>query len=340
MTSISALAGSRQVGGMLGNTERFVVTQTDSQETFVDNHGPYQKDGNALKTRYLGRCLVMGTGQGYLIEHATDNSHILEQDTPKEVAEKLFETTNGREYGTKGLSFIVAGNDGKTSEIYHVHASPKKSRRVSGPVGWIFDGSGARLMRPAFERDIKNGALNLNMGTLQMSMADLISYQWNLGDNAANDIGVNDRWEVGLVTPDKIRTLISPTVPLWSTALEEYIQLNLGVNVTDSEKMGPFWGVMNDLHHAIEIGCRRLGQADYRLNQTFGNQKYRPAGNRVDELIKSKLSERDEERRKLGVLVDAWYSGELETVVTALDMFSDERKTMRTKAVEIARQAA
>ena len=166
---------------------------------------------------------------------------------------------------------------------------------------------------------------------------------FSLGQTAGHDIGVDDKLQIALVGPDRMRLLYHPLVNLESLRdYFTYFAKTFGVRAQEQgetdQRFTDINAVLNDLYHAILIGSSSMSVADRTVNRNNTMSKVDSSNReRYEKQRLEALAERDKQKGYVKELVDGWAGGDIAQVVAALNSYRDRRNTRYSKAVEFVK---
>jgi 20S proteasome alpha/beta subunit len=309
--------------------KEYILAESDSQATsFFTN----SRKNDAQKLYRIGNYLTMFSGD---VESGMSIIKELQYSPSRyanDAADGIINFANRFKLNQDiPLTFIVSGYDNRgTKSIYYVDATGARlGRQIHHKVPLIFDGSGSRESHRAFQRDIEK---------FTSIPTDLIEglkacYEW--GVKAAEDIGSNDKFQLGLISEDGIKTLYHPDVRMGPNDSYVYFKTNLpSVNIPKPEEIRLSDGIagkakvlLNDLYNAVITTCGRMHVRDLECNRELFNLKTEPKERtKTEKELSKRLAYRDKEKLNLRDLVTAWNSGDSSQIVSSLDSFYRQRR--------------
>ena len=243
----------------MGSVDRVVL----SQEGVRINPNGGTKNDNHQKLFQIRDYLLMGTGRGDLIQAAAIEVSKLEISSAKELADKILEVTaNYSLTKDDALNFIVGGKDEGSLSIYQVNTTGNY-RAIDGTADYkkrgiekrdaAFDGSGATHVR-----DYLKGCGAAGKPLVAKDLADALVLAYEFGKTGANDTGVNDKLQYGVVSDNGVSTLYHPDVMLLTQeGFQQYLGEMCGVDMSlpaqdaGEEEVNQLYAKRNDLARVL-----------------------------------------------------------------------------------------
>lgn len=318
----------------------YVFCVSDSQSTIIDEKGA-TKLSYQQKLVTLGDNLVMATGLRNLAILAYEKLEGTNLPASK-LAEAILEVTKEPAEQLKGnrdasTMFFVAGHDDKGLSTYEVIAvEADKRQRAVVPASRIYSrGSASPYVASNLEVRFKEGFL-----TLPETPLDAIAMCFGVGETADKDLGVNDKLQLGFVSPDSMRLLTPPGLEIISYAqCNKIYKLLTGLDFNLSEKTSrarkdKLLQVTRSCfshYHTLETRMARIKSADLEANRAHEENKRK---NRVSSKNHSAAMKRlFDEKRKAQSAVDAFMTGGIEALIQASREFHAEEESAFTAAL-------
>lgn len=306
---------------------------TDSQTTGY---------GAKIKSQKLfsrGGVLIAGSGNRGRIEATMDNLRDLrgKMVDPSYVSQRLVDFGRGFKFRGKqdGQSHIVVGLENGKPTIYEVVLSSQrygmeKEVPLFRRTRRSFQGSGSSQTGPAIKRDMQTKSRVLYDPT------EGLLFCFSFGSIADEDIAVDERLQIGLVTPEKTRLLYHPTVELFSEDSWEYLRTNLDLKATRDEldKLGKedrgkhhrIYAVFNDLYQALLVSCKSMESVDADANDAHTWSKVDPSLREdYDADRREFILKRDEAKTAVTELLNSWLSGDVSVIEDSLRRYNERR---------------
>ncbi|MBN2458911.1 hypothetical protein JXB28_01375 [Candidatus Woesearchaeota archaeon] len=218
----------------------YLVMVADSMASYAgkENHS-VSKEDRSQKMYVVGEkknFLIMGTGRGDMIRNVALSLYDANLDSLKEASDAILEITDGFDPGDTitPLNFIVGGNyvieRENRRELGFAHvvatvvppdqkASSAEYRQREGSLCYdAVDGSGAI---PVMEHKKKSAQFGKDM---VFDLADVLVELYEQGKAGAQDTGVNDKLQFGIINKNSASTIYHPDIWLVSSQhFDEYL---------------------------------------------------------------------------------------------------------------------
>ncbi len=328
MTNIMAVT----VGYRDGKNAVYVCT--DSQGT------SWQDKQNLQKLFRRGGNLIASTGSyKRLTDAVRDLKELKDGVEPSYVCQRIldFGKANFRFKDENDWQiYVVVGMESGKPTIYSVGLGIDSLNPNSGvepiwrDVTRAFHGSGSRQTAPAVQRDIETGNTKLD------DLTEGMSFVFSLANRADIDLFVNDRLQIGLVTPDQTRLLYHPVITSDGGLQDstDYFRVNFGISEKqplpkDLGDLNHLRAGLNDLYHALLVSCRGMEIEDRDVNAANTAAKTDlPNREKHEAERQNALKRRDERKVHVTDLVDSWTSGDFSKLSEALKRYHDRREEM------------
>jgi hypothetical protein len=316
----------------------YVFTIADGQGT-----NGHRKIDNAMKLKKVGSNIVMGTGREDHILHVYGT--VPQSEGPRKIAEGIVATSKANlrlDPQKEGLEFIVAGLEGSNPEIYRVDASGASLGKPDFiKTGFAFTGSGIAEVGPMLERDFETG-----LGMALTDLSEGLAFTYAIGRKAHRNTYVNDKFQIGLLGNERIRTLYHPDVELENDWFE-YVKTNFGItldqpfienkpNWSAIERNRSMGSVLNDMYRSMMISCARMNGADMNVNVAHGLMKSNSESREEHGSDwKRFLEYRDQFKADVTKFIDTWIAGDLNATLAYLSAFDKTRSQERSGALGV-----
>ena len=169
-----------------------------------------------------------------------------------------------------------------------------------------------------------------------------MSFIFSLANRADIDLFVNDRLQIGLVTPNQTRLLYHPAVTSDGGLTDEmdYFGVNFPILTLQTSPEGSVTpdnlrAGLNDLYHALLVSCRSMEIEDRSVNAANTAAKT-DFSNREKHQAESQkaLERRDKRKSHVDDLVDSWTSGDFSRLANALKRYHHRREEIYGSGVE------
>ncbi len=327
MTNIMAVT----VGYRDGKNAVYVCT--DSQAT------GWEQKGNVQKLFRRGGNLISSTGRhSRAIESIRELGQLKNRVEPSYIAQRLLDF--GKEnfkFGDEkdGQDYVVVGLEGGQPVIYSVILSKHSLDPNSGyaPIEKVphsFRGSGSRQTIPAMQRDMETGNMRFD------DLTEGMYFCFSLSNRADIDLFVNDRLQIGLVTPSQTRLLYHPAITSDGGLQDATDYFRVNFDIPDAQTLPEDLGdlnhlraCLNDLYHALLVSCRGMEIEDRDVNAANTAAKTDLTNREKHEAERQNaLKRRDERKFYVAELVDSWTSGYFSILTEALKRYHDRREEM------------
>ncbi|GEM_PF-6995102 len=325
----------------LGKTPH-IFCVTDSQASF----SPRRKEPNAPKLVQHGHNLIMSSGRGDIVNrvytHLSQNDVTADTVSAQELAIAL--STMFEEMGIKiqhqedSTYFLVMGRNKDDKDKLQMYEVSIICRDIPGkpydliPVNHdsYGAGSGSAYVRAALERDGEMGFFATPSTALEaMYLLFLV------GKKAGTDIGVNEKLQLGFISPAAVRVLRAPGVQHPSReGLNRYIESLTSIKgiispefaedfyvrdrKSESDRYTAISRTLDDFYYAWETQMYRLLNRDFKANAVHTRLKSGEA-NIAD--YERAMQDRKIEVEATQPVVEAFMQGGIENIVTALRQF-------------------
>lgn len=230
MTNITAIKSTEKNGNEEKEALLFV---TDSMSSYMAKP---EKNDRQQKLHQIGDFLVCSTGY---TELALDTAARLMEDSfssVDQVSDAILKITHG--YGLTpddGLNFIVGGKGKKGLELRHINTTGNYkhingiadySKRGFREGQFFFDGS-AEFFVTQYLKGLGDAGKIIPIDNHVESFGLL----YDISMAGAINTGVNDKLQIGVITPEKASLLYDPDVSLELDSWPTYVKNSIGVDV-------------------------------------------------------------------------------------------------------------
>src|SRR3989338_934241 len=327
MTNIMAVT----VGYKDGKNAVYICT--DSQAT------GWEEKGNVQKLFRRGGNLISSTGRhSRTIESIRELGQLKSGVEPSYIAQRLLDFGKANfKFGDEkdGQDYVVVGLEKGEPVIYSIILSkdtldPHSRYPPIEKVPHSFRGTGSRQTIPAIQRDMETGNLRFD------DLTEGMSFIFSLANRADIDLFVNDRLQIGLVTPNQTRLLYHPAVTSDGGLTDEMDYFRVNFDIPDTQALPEDLGDLNrlraglnDLYNAFLVSCRAMEIEDRAVNAASTAVKTNFPNRDKHEADRQKaLERRDTRKEHVMMLVDAWTKGEPYWLGEALKKYHRRREEM------------
>ena len=313
-----------------------------------------REKGRAQKLFLRGGNLITSTGRlDRLMESVESLKDLKDGSPPSYVCERVFE--HGRKFNFRkpkkgghqdSQGYIVAGLENDEPTIYSVNISreayepdPEFKPIIKMP-SYCFKGSGSSQVVPATQRDFETG----NMGLVDF--VEGLALCFSYGEKAQIDLWVDEKLQIGLITPKFTRLLYHPATNFSIEDAIKHFTLSTGIvfdpkEFTEDHRKG--FGnvntVLNDLYQAFLINCKTMENADRDVNSY--NAMSKTDFSKREKYEKNRLlsiEERDSIRGYIKELFDGWVSGDISKIAEAVRTHTKRREERYKSADEFIKR--
>jgi len=326
----------------------YLFMVTDSQSTTG-----YDTSGNRPKLVRRGNAFVTSAGNatiGWNIKQRLLDERL--DIPPYKLAERILQLSEDelrdpalrRQKNWEALAFtkfVVAGKDDDSIEIYEIpilddEAETRGVYRV--PSSSI--GSGARKVNVALARDRETGAYPLFSDS-----TEALSFCYSMGTVASEDIGVNERLQYGIITPDSTRMLVDPNV-VSNYPMVDFIEYMKQITGIDLEEAQKFYDdnhnrstllnrVVGNLFFGLERELNRMYHADINMNNVHSQFK---EGQATIEDYQKAYEVRQLHKQRVTVMFEAFLKGGIENIVGAVRTFHRQEEETLAEALNLKQE--
>lgn len=259
-----------------------------------------EKTGGFQKLFSVGESFLLCSGMSDILQYIAGEI-IKEADkyrNPEAIAERIMEVMDKDVIlqSGEGLGMIVAGKGDKHLEVYSIrpHRFRKPIFRTSGNA---FDGSGARFVAGAFERDRQKGFMS---DPVNDTLADLTLRFFDFGYAATKSAGVNEELQYGFFLGGKSAALFHPHVSQAAPS-REYCNENGEFSPGKAQENQSFY---KDLTRALAEMYNMHFDFNMMASQLRDGTANKPEA--AVEEMQRKVAEIDKARQKVNTMIEAY----------------------------------
>ena len=168
---------------------------------------------------------------------------------------------------------------------------------------------------------------------------------FSYGFKAGVDLFVDDKLQIGLVTPEAQKLIYHPEVNFRSEMdYLNYIFGDFGLPIKEIDedghlKAGSVKGLLNDLYTFMLVTAKRMEDDDIEANKAHTSSKTNSANReKHEEKRRVFIGRRDEEKGYLKDLIGSWLSGDLQKVKEELLKFTEKRIKIYNGAIDFSEE--